>query len=182
MRIGLSQRIFQKDKRTYDATDHGWYTLLAGHNLFFLPNTPNQDFNVIADNIDSFIITDDERSELRENIELTLIAKMTERDKPVVGICQGALRIAERLGSSIHAIPKHKNIDHYIMYHGEAIKVPSDHEYGITKLHDTGQILCLADTGEIEAFVDKNLAGIVWNPERMETPWIPPEIALMLRI
>ena len=84
--------------------------------------------------------------------------------------------------SYIQPIPKHTGVDHYIMYHGEAIKVTSDHELGITKIHDSGKILCLADTGEIEAFIDSNLAGVMWNPERMEKPWIPPEIAYILRI
>ena len=182
MKIGLSQRIVSKNGRTYDATDHGWYTLLAGHNLFFLPNTTSQDFDLIADNIDSLIITGGDSTETREEVELALIAKMIERKKPVVGICQGALYIAESLGSSIQPIPRHTGVDHYIMYHGEAIKVTSDHDLGITKIHDSGKILCLADTGEIEAFIDNNLAGVMWNPERMEKPWIPPEIALILRI
>lgn len=182
MRIGLSQRTVKHKGRTYDATDHGWYTLLAGHNLFFLPNTSKQDFDLVADNLDSFIITGGPNSDVGENVALTLMSKMVERKKPVVGICQGALFIAKGLGSNIQPIPKHTEVDHYIMYHGEAIKVPSDHDHGITKLHDTGKILCLADTGEVEAFIDNNLAGVMWNPEKMESPWIPPEIAYILRI
>jgi hypothetical protein len=49
-------------------------------------------------------------------------------------------------------------------------------------LPKSANILCLDYLGNIEAFISNNLAGIVWNPEKMEKPWIPPEIAYMLRI
>lgn len=182
MRIGLSQNILYQNGRIHDAIDHGWYKMLVNHTLFFLPNTINQNFDVIADSIDSFILTGGETTIVREQAEIALLNKMLERNKPIVGISQGALFIAERLGSTIQVIPNHNNVEHYIMYHGEAIKVNSNHETGITKLHPGGEILCLADTGEIEAFIDKNRAGIMWNPEKMKKPWIPPEIAYILRI
>jgi|FreactTroBogLake_1042271.scaffolds.fasta_scaffold00169_40 hypothetical protein len=181
-RIALSQRIVYHKGRAYDATEHAWYKLLLGHTLFFLPNTLDQDFDKIADHVESFIITGGDDSTLRRTVELKLAGKMMQRNKPVVGVCHGAFLLGETLGCTIQEIPKHMDVEHYIMYHGEAIKVTSHHSLGITKMHETGQILCLADTGEVEAFIDGKVAGIVWHPERMEKPWIPPEIALLLGI
>lgn len=182
MKIALSQRIIYHNGNTYDATEHGWYKLLRGHNIFFMPNTLEQDFDAIADSVDSFIITGGDDSALRRSVELRLATKIMQRNKPVVGICHGAFLITDLLGGEVEEISNHHDIDHYIMYRGEAIKVNSYHSLGIKKLHNTGTVLCTADTGEIEAFIDGKLAGIVWHPERMKEPWIPPEIALLLGI
>lgn len=182
MRIALSQRILYHKGRAYDATEHGWYTLLNGNNLFFVPNTMNQDFDLIADSVDSFIITGGDDSDLRRSIELKLASKMMQRNKPVVGICHGAFLITELLGGEVKEIENHLDTDHYIFYNREAIEVNSHHSLGIVKEHPAATVLCRDYFGNVEAFVDGNLAGIVWHPERMEKPWIPPEIALMLRI
>jgi hypothetical protein len=34
--------------------------------------------------------------------------------------------------------------------------------------------------GYVEAFIDGILAGVVWHPERMDTPWLPDEIEELL--
>lgn len=182
MRISLSQRIMYHKGRAYDATEHGWYNLLAGHNLFFIPNTLNQDFDLVADNSDSFIITGGDDSDLRRTIELKLATKMMERNKPVVGICHGAFLISELLGGEVSEIDSHMDVDHYIFYNREAIEVNSHHSLGIIKEHPSATVLCRDYFGNVEAFIDGNLAGIVWHPERMKNPWIPPEIAYMLKI
>jgi gamma-glutamyl-gamma-aminobutyrate hydrolase PuuD len=182
MRIGLSQRIIYNKGIAYDATEHGWYELLSGHNLFFVPNTLNQDLDVVADNSDSFIITGGDDSDLRRTVELKLAAKMLQRNKPVVGICHGAFLLAEMLGGTIEEVKNHQDVDHPIFYHREVREVNSHHTLGITSLPDSVDIICRDYLGNIEAFTDGSLAGIVWHPERMKEPWIPPEIALMLRI
>lgn len=182
MRISLSQRIMYHKGRGYDATEHGWYNLLAGHNLFFIPNTLNQDFDLVADNSDSFIITGGDDSDLRRTIELKLATKMMQRNKPVVGICHGAFLLTEMLGGVVEEVKHHQDINHFVWYHREILEVNSHHNLGILKVNDNAEILCRDHEGYIEAFTDGNLAGIVWHPERMENPWIPPEIAYMLKI
>lgn len=168
--------------RAYDSTDHGWYSLLSGHNLFFLPNTLNQDFDVVADNSDSFIITGGDDSDLRRTVELKLATKMMQRNKPVVGICHGAFLLAEMIGGTIEEVKNHQDVDHPIFYHREVREVNSYHNLGITKMPENIEVICRDYLGNVEAFVDGNLAGIVWHPERMKEPWIPPEIAWMLKI
>jgi gamma-glutamyl-gamma-aminobutyrate hydrolase PuuD len=182
MKIAISQRIIYHKGRAYDATEHGWYDLLKGHNLFFVPNTLNQDFDVVADNSDSFIITGGDDSDLRRSIELKLASKMLQRNKPVLGICHGAFLLTEMLGGTVEEIKDHSGVDHPIFYHREVLEVNSYHSLGIKSLPNSVEVICRDYSGNIEAFVDGNLAGIVWHPERMEKPWIPPEIAWMLKI
>lgn len=182
MRIALSQRINYIKGRAYDSNDHGWYTLLSGHNLFFVPNTLNQDFDLVADNSDSFIITGGDDSDLRRTIELKLATKMMQRNKPVVGICHGAFLLAEMIGGDIVEIDNHLDVDHPIFYHNEVLEVNSHHNLGIKSMPNKVEVICKDYLGNVEAFVDGNLAGIVWHPERMEKPWLPPEIAWMLKI
>ena len=168
--------------RAYDAIEHGWYDLLAGHNLFCVPNTLNQDLDLIAENSDSFIITGGDDSDLRRTIELKLASKMLQRNKPVVGICHGAFLLVEMLGGTTEDVKDHQGVDHPIFYHREVLEVNSYHSLGIKSLPNSVEVICRDYLGNLEAFVDGNLAGIVWHPERMEKPWIPPEIAWMLKI
>lgn len=182
MNIAISQRILYHKGRAYDATEHGWYSMLAGHTLSFIPNTINQDFDALANNFDSFIISGGDDSDLRRSVELKLATKMMQRNKTVVGICHGAFLLAEMLGGTIEEINDHVGVDHPIFYHREVLEVNSYHSLGIKALPESVDIICRDYLGNIEAFVDGNLAGIVWHPERMKEPWIPPEIAWMLKI
>ena len=45
MNIALSQRIIVHKGFAYDSIEHGWYRLLQGHSLAFVPNRPDQGFN-----------------------------------------------------------------------------------------------------------------------------------------
>ena len=182
MKIGLSKSIIHHEGFVYDAIDQGWYNTLKGHNLFVIPNTLNQDFNVIANDLDSLILTGEEYSKQRHDVEQTLVNKMIERNKPVVGIAESAFQIAELIGGELDSIDKHYKVDHPIFYHREVLEVNSYHNRCIKRLPKSTNTLCLDYLGNIEAFISNNLAGIVWNPEKMEKPWIPPEIAFMLRI
>lgn len=182
MRIGLSKSIIDHNGFMYDAIDQGWYQTLKGHSLFFIPNTLNQDFNLMANDLDSIILTGGETSPLRKSVELELANKMLERNKPVVGIQQGAFTVVELLGGTIEPISNHNGLDHPIFYHREVREVNSYHDYCIKSLPDNTEILCMDYLGNPEAFTNGNLAGIVWNPEKMKEPWIPPEIAYMLRV
>jgi gamma-glutamyl-gamma-aminobutyrate hydrolase PuuD len=182
MRIGLSQSIINFNGFAYDAIDQGWYDILSGHNLFCIPNTLNQDFNLVAEGLDSLILTGGEYNELRKSVELALVRQMVEQNKPIIGIANSAFQIAELIGGELDSIDKHYKVDHPIFYHKEVLEVNSHHTTCIKNLPKSANILCLDYLGNIEAFISNNLAGIVWNPEKMKKPWIPPEIAYMLRI
>jgi gamma-glutamyl-gamma-aminobutyrate hydrolase PuuD len=182
MKIGLSKSIIHHEGFVYDAIDQGWYNTLKGHNLFFIPNTLNQDFNIMANDLDSLILSGGGYSEQRREVERALVNKMVERNKPVVGIASGAFELAEYIGGELECIEKHFDINHPIFYHREVLEVNSHHDKCIKSLPSSANVLCLDYLGNVEAFTHGNLAGIVWNPEKMDKPWIPPEIAYMLRI
>jgi gamma-glutamyl-gamma-aminobutyrate hydrolase PuuD len=182
MRIGLSQSIINYNGFAYDAMDQGWYTILSGHNLFCIPNTLNQDFKVVADDLDSLILPGGEYNELRRSVELALVQQMVEQNKPIIGIAESAFEIAAVIGAELESIEMHSETNHPIFYHKEVLEVNSYHTICIKNLPNSANILCLDYLGNIESFIHNNLAGIVWNPEKMEKPWIPPEIAYMLRI
>lgn len=182
MKIGLSQPILTLNGTMYDAIAHGWYETLSGHSLFFIPNTLNQDFDLMATDLDSLILTGGEVCDLRKAVELKLAGKMLERNKPVVGVENGAFTVTELVGGTIDTINHHDNIDHPIFYHREVREVNSNHKYCIKTLPESCEVLCLDYLGNPESFINGNLAAIVWNPEKMKEPWIPPEIAYMLKI
>jgi gamma-glutamyl-gamma-aminobutyrate hydrolase PuuD len=180
LKIGLSQRILSYKGRAYDAIEHGWYSYLQGHTLFYLPNSTAQDFNQIADNLDSFIITGGDDSVLRRTVEIKLASAMMQRNKPVVGVCHGAFLLTELLGGTVVDVDLHMEQLHPVIYFGEVKIVNSFHNIAIDKLHDTGTVLCTDELGHVEAWIDGQLAGVVWHPERMDRPWLPDEIETLL--
>lgn len=182
MKIGLTKKAINHEGFIYDAVDQGWYKVLHGQTLFFLPNTMNQDFTVIANDLDSIILTGDNSSETNKQVELCLISKMIERNKPVLGIGNSALVIAEFLGATIEPVANQNGFPHPIFYNREVIEVSSYHDKCIKTLPNQTETLCLDYAGNIEAFINKNVCGIVWHPEKMDTPWIPPEIAYLFKI
>lgn len=181
MRIGLSQRILYHKGRAYDAIEHGWYSYLREHTLFYLPNNLAQDFEKVADSIDSFIITGGDDNTLRKVVETKLASAMIKRNKPVVGVCHGAFLLTDLLGGQVfEELSAHQSCDHLVLYFGEHRVVNSYHNLGISKIHKQGTVLCTDESGNIESWIDGNLACTVWHPERMTTPWIPDEIENLL--
>ena len=53
----------------------------------------------------------------------------------------------------------------------------SNHKNYIKTLPMSARILAEDEEGHCEAWVDHNIAGVVWHPERMDSGWIPEEIA-----
>lgn len=149
---------------------------MKGHTLFYLPNSTAQDFEHIADNLDSFIITGGDDSTIRRTTETRLAAAMTKRRKPVVGICHGAFMLTHMLGGEVVDVDAHYEQLHPVMYFGDVKIVNSFHTIAIKTLHNSGTVLCTDELGHTEAWIDGNLAGVVWHPERMSNPWLPDEI------
>lgn len=182
MRIGLTKTVITQNGFTYDAIDQKWYDILAGQTLFFVPNTMNQDLNIVANDLDSIILTGESTSMINKEIEMQLIQKMIERNKPVLGIANSAFTIAELIGATTEPVSNQNGLSHPIFYNREVIEVSSYHDQCIKSLPKGAETLCLDYAGNIESFIAKNLCGVVWNPEKMDNPWIPPEIAYLLRI
>jgi gamma-glutamyl-gamma-aminobutyrate hydrolase PuuD len=149
---------------------------LKEHTLFFLPNTLEQDFDHIADQLDMIILTGGDDSTLRRTVETKIAAAVMQRNRPVVGICHGAFLLTDLLGGQIQDATAHQDTSHCVYYFGEEKTVNSYHNLCITTPHKTATVLATDPEGNCEAWIDHKLAGIVWHPERMGSPWIPDEI------
>lgn len=182
MKIGLSQRVFYYKGRAYDAIEHGWYSYLKNHTLVPIPNRLDQEFHHLAQELDAFIITGGDDSAIRRTTELKLATAIMAEQKPVVGICHGCFLLTDVLGGTVGEIDNHADTEHTIDYFGQQINVNSYHTLSVDKTHKSATILATDNQGYCESWIDGNLAGVVWHPERMAIPFLPTEINLLLKI
>jgi len=180
MNIGLTQRVLFHNKKAYDSIEHGWYRFLKEHTLFFVPNRLDQNFAELANTLDCLIITGGDDSALRRTTELKLATEMMKQQKPIIGVCHGCFLLQDVLGGDIVDIDNHHNTEHIVIYNDKKFTVNSYHALSIIKLHSSGKVLAVDTDNNIEAWIDNNVAGVVWHPERMETPWLPTEIEELL--
>lgn len=182
MNIGLTQRVLFHNNKAYDSLEHGWYRFLKGHTLFFVSNRLDQDFTELANTLDCLIITGGDDSAIRRTTELKLATKMMALQKPILGVCHGCFLLQDVLGGTIADIKEHHNTEHDVFYNDKKYNVNSYHALSIKQLHSNGKVLVTDKDNNIEAWIDNNIAGVVWHPERMETPWLPIEITNLLGI
>lgn len=184
MNIALSQRIIVHKGFAYDSIEHGWYRLLQGHSLAFVPNRPDQDayLNRLADVVDFLILTGGNDNPVRRLTEVKLASKMLERKKPVLGVCHGCFLLVDLLGGQVEEIDDHLNTYHKVNYNGKQVAVNSFHSLHIKKLHSTATSIATDMEDNTEAWIDGNLAGIVWHPERMDAVFIPDEIRELIKL
>jgi gamma-glutamyl-gamma-aminobutyrate hydrolase PuuD len=182
MNIGLTQRVLYHNNRAYDSTEYGWYSYLKDHTLFFVANRLDQDFTSLADTLDCLIITGGDDKAIRRTTELKLASQMMMQQKPILGVCHGCFLLQDILGGTITDIDNHRNTEHSVIYNDAKFNVNSYHSLSIKQLHTKGKALAIDEDNNIEAWIDNNIAGVVWHPERMETPWLPTEITKLLGI
>lgn len=182
MKVGLSQRILYHKGRAYDAIEHGWYSYLKAHALTFVPNLVDQNFNQLAEELDAFIITGGDDSAVRRTVELKLATAMMKQLKPVVGVCHGCFLLTDVLGGIVREVEDHMDTEHTVRYFNQDVKVNSYHSLKIVNPHKTARILAVDNQGSCEAWIDNNIAGVVWHPERMIDPWLPSEIQQLLKV
>lgn len=181
MNIGLTQRVLYHKGRAYDSIEHGWYSYLREHTLSFIENRADQDFDSLADKLDALIITGGDDSALRRAVELKLARHMMQRQKPIIGICHGCFLLTEILGGVVGECITHMDTVHSVYYFGEERTVNSYHNLQITQTHKSATVLVVDPEGYCESWIDGRIAGIVWHPERMKTPWMPDEIEDLLK-
>jgi gamma-glutamyl-gamma-aminobutyrate hydrolase PuuD len=106
---------------------------------------------------------------------------MLQCNKPVIGICHGALLLTDLLGGTVKTITDHYDCNHPISYQGNEVTVNSYHTLSISTTHSSAAQLATDSIGNCEAWIDDKLAGVMWHPERMTIPWLPIEIKNLLR-
>jgi len=177
LNVGLTQTILHHNERAYDSIESDWYRYLKGHTLFCVRNDINQDFAKLASNLDILIITGGVDYANRRAVELKLASLMMQQFKPVLGVCHGSLLMTDILGGLTIENTAHLNTEHDIIYMDQKYKVNSFHSNIITVPHQTATVLATDMEGHCEAWIDDNIAGIMWHPQRMEEPFLPTEIA-----
>lgn len=180
MKIALSKRTIERRGNIYDAIENAWYGYLNDHELTFVANRLDQDFDEIAEAVDCFIITGGDNRLIRRKIERKMTIVMMKRNKPVVGICHGAFLLTKLLGGTVGRKDGHREGTHEVTYDGQQYTVNSYHRYCIETLPSSAQILAVDNDGHCEAWIDHNIAGIVWHPERLDSGWIPVEIGKII--
>jgi gamma-glutamyl-gamma-aminobutyrate hydrolase PuuD len=180
MKLGLSQRIILHKNRAYDSLDQGWYKYLANHSIIPIPNRSNLNFDEVSSHLDGFIITGGDDSTLRRLVEIKLAKNMLIKQKPVIGVCHGCFLLTSMLGGEVGEIEGHIDSTHEVNYFGEIKQVNSYHSLYIKTPPPKSIVLANDDQGNCESWIDGKIAGVVWHPERMKTPWIPQEIDELL--
>lgn len=177
MKIALTQRTLYYKNKAYDSVEQSWYSLLKNHTLYLVPNDLTQNFNELAESVDGLIITGGDDSALRSAVEMKLSSEMLKLHKPILGVCHGAFLLTNVLGGLLDRCDHHMDTEHQITYLGISKIVNSYHTNVIKRPHSTATILAYDLDNNCEAWVDGNMSGIVWHPERMSAPWIPSEIS-----
>ena len=170
---------------------------MGKHELIPIPNTGA----IIPLDFDMLIISGGEITTQRTETELLYFQMALLKGIPILGVCHGAFFINEQFGGTNSTTDGHRNTEHWILLLGSCravnravkVKVNSFHNLVIDEL--STDFLIDARTAatrfhssnrqphaSIEAFKHKKLPiwGVVWHPERMITPILPPELQKLL--
>ena len=176
MRIGLTQRVLLHRDRAYDSLEHSWYEYLQGHTLVSIPNR----LPISIPDLDALIVTGGDDHPIRNQIEHELVDSMLSRGLPVIGVCHGCQLLTQRLGGTVVPVEDHMDSYHEIIYQGQPHLVNSYHQLRIEQAPPAATVLARDPDGHAEAWIQGQIAGIMWHPERMAQPWIPAEIQQLL--
>lgn len=176
MRIGLTQRVLLHRGRAYDSLEHSWYEFLQGHALVFIPNR----LPLEIPDLDMLIITGGDDHAVRNQVEHELIDHMLARNVPVIGICHGCQLLTTKLGGSVVPVADHMDSYHEVDYNGQHHLVNSYHTLRIAQPPPGAMVLVHDTDHNAEAWIQGQIAGVMWHPERMTRPWIPAEIQRLL--
>lgn len=176
MKIGLTQRVLFHKNRAYDSLDHSWYEFLQGHTLVSIPNR----FPIEQKDLDALIITGGDNHFVRNRVEHQLADDMMSRGLPVIGVCHGCQLLNEKLGGRNDYIDGHMDSHHIVTYNDQQFLVNSYHSIRIETMPPGATALAHDPDGNVEAWIRDATASVMWHPERMIDPWIPPEIQKLL--
>jgi gamma-glutamyl-gamma-aminobutyrate hydrolase PuuD len=172
MNIGISQRIIFQN-RNYDCLEHSWYNFLKPHSIYPIPNRVDLDYKKIAGDIDLFIISGGNETDIRRIVEIKLATQMLLLKKPVLGVCRGAFLLTILLGGEIEECDGHLRTTHTIFLEKKEHVVNSFHSYRIKKIPESAISIATDSERYCESWIDGNVAAVVWHPERMEDYFIP---------
>ena len=177
MKIAITQRQTEINGIVHDCLDPNWYTMLSQHEVIAVPNLVGLDLQV-----DMLIISGGENTQARSLTELICWSEALKKGLPVVGICHGAFLLNYLHDGLNKELSGHRDGDHTVYMEGKTHTVNSFHDVGIYTLGEELAPVATGEDGSCEAFKHRMLPiwGIVWHPERMETPVFPKELKELL--
>lgn len=164
----------------HDCLDPNWYELLAPHEIIAVPNIKTIELSPF---IDMFILTGGENTVSRKDVETLCVKHAIKHNKPILGVCHGAFFLNYFYGGINAPIEGHRDTEHTLLLGEQVYVVNSFHDLGIYELAKDFKPTAFTNDNHIEGFKHKKLPiwGIVWHPERMETPVLPPYFLKLLR-
>jgi putative glutamine amidotransferase len=125
------------------------------------------------------IVTGGDDHPVRNQIENELVNSMLSRNLPVIGICHGCQLLTQRLGGTVVPVADHMDSHHEVFYQDQAHLVNSYHKLRIEQVPPGATVLARDPDGYPEAWIQGQIAGVMWHPERMKQPWVPKEIEVL---
>ena len=205
-RLGITQRVenIPSYNERRDCLDQRW-SILAFHLGYFpvpLPNIASEKVPALLDNLklDGILLSGgnsitslypnaeaDDLAPERDAFEQAILDETIKRNVPIIGVCRGMQLINVVFGGRLVPINGHVGEDHLIK-HAENRPIPervnSYHNWTIPQdgLAPILTPIAFDLAGNVEAFeyVDKNILGIMWHPER-EHPFNPLDVELIKR-
>lgn len=112
----------------------------------------------------------------RDQFEHELFMHWLAQGKPILGICRGALLINMWYGGTISKCNGHDKVEHNVKFElGGVHKVNSHHRHCIDILGRSLVPTAVDQSGKVESFSHTSIPihGIMWHPERQDTPVVP---------
>lgn len=173
-----------------DALAQNWHSFikkaLPGHSLFPVPNIGSDAVALLGSlPVSGLILSGGEDMGInpeRDKTETLLFEYACKKNWPILGVCRGAQVINHLHGGSVKSDfnKRHAGKRHNMrtlpnpFFENCNMEVNSFHENIITPqgLGNHLKILGIAPDESVEAFFspDRNMAGIVWHPERERIP------------
>ena len=101
-----------------------------------------------------------------DKLDMKIVLHAYENNKPLLGICRGLQSINVFLGGTLNQnILNHNNENHFIYYNNKYYLVNSFHHQSIKTLAPNFKILAKSLDNEIEIIKYKNIIGIQYHPE-----------------
>jgi putative glutamine amidotransferase len=179
MKIAITQRQLEINGFVHDCLDPNWYKLFKGHELIIIPNLIDIDLDI---DLDMLVISGGNHTEARYKTELVVCDWAMRNSIPILGVCHGAFFLNYAFKGIDAKVEGHRGKDHPVIMEGQEYIVNSYHDICIYELGRDLKPIARTDD-HIEAFKHKDLPiwGIVWHPERMDTPVLPSDIRKLLR-
>lgn len=196
IKIGLTQRVISlpEVQETRDSLDQRWANLLSDLGITPIP-IPNMIGNVddYIDRLelDGVILTgggdileyaaEGAATPERDRVEHALIDYCDSQRKPLLGVCRGLQALVNHYDGKLTPIQDHVAARHEIEFI-ESLSITAEQPRTVNSFHDFGvlksdlpvnlNLVAQASDSTVEAVVDSTgrMVGIMWHPEREQTP------------